>query len=138
MRKHLFGLEKKPHRTLVFDNHTPRLGATVLHKKPVQDSFEVQEKMIFSAPRMKGQATSVIKGEGQREEAEAGWRGKGEPQRARLTPPTNKMRDTDPSCKAGGSCLSGFPRLWHRQNRQRGFATLSFCSPSPLPAFSML
>lgn len=36
------------------------------------------------------------------------------------------------------SSLRGCPRLWHRRNRQRGFVTLSFCSPSPLPAPSML
>lgn len=79
------------------------------------------------------------KGAGEREGAGLGWRGKGEPQRARLTPPTSQARDTDPSCDAGGSCLRGFPGLWHRWDRQRGYFTaLSFCSPSLLPALSAL
>lgn len=69
--------KKNPHRTLLSDNHIARLGTSVLYTKPVQDSFEIQEKIIFSAPGMKGQATPAMEMRGIERRGRAGMERKG-------------------------------------------------------------
>lgn len=80
MRKHLFGLGKKkknPHRTLLSDNHIARLGTCVLYTKPVQGSFEIQEKIIFSTPGMKGQVSPAMEMRGTQRMGRTGMESKG-------------------------------------------------------------
>lgn len=82
--------KKKPHRTLLSDNHIARLGTCVLYTKPVQGSFEIQEKIIFSTPVMKGQVSPAMEMRGTERRGRTGM----ERKRRALESQAKETRDT--------------------------------------------
>lgn len=125
------GLEKTSHRTLLYDNHIEEwwlMSYTWSSRFPRSTG-----KCNLFCPRIKAQDTSAMKRREKERRGRAGIEKEGRASKSQACSPNQQLRDSDPFCKAGGTWkLHGFPRLWNKQNRQRGFAALAFCSAFPL------
>lgn len=88
------GLGKKPLTELFFLIITLQdWGPVSYTQSQFKTPLKYRKKWSFLPQEWKARPLLQWKGGGQREGAELGWRGKGEPQRARLAPPASEARD---------------------------------------------
>lgn len=101
---------KKPLKKLFFLIITLQGWGWVSYTQSQSKSpLKYRKKRSFLPQEWKAGPLLWWKGGGRREGAELGWRGKGEPQRARLAPPTNEARDTPiPPAKPEAAACTAF------------------------------
>lgn len=125
------GLEKTSHRTLLYNNHIGGVATPVLHTT-FQIPLKYRKKWSF-LPKDKSPGHFWNEKEREREKG-LGWRRKGEPQAARLTPPTNSWGTLIPSRKLEAVACMTFQGSGTSKTGKRVLQPL----PSAVPAHSLL